>query len=50
MLICVLKNVNISNGSSVSKRDVKSFRSQYVSDGSIQNTCIWYVIIWRNDK
>ena len=46
----ILKNVNCSNGSRVSKRDVKSFGSQYVLDGSIQNTCISCIIIWRNAK
>ena len=40
VLTCELKNVNLSNDSRVSKRDVKSFNSQYVLDGSIQNTCI----------
>ena len=45
VLTCVLKNVNISNDSRVSTRDVKSFSSQYVLDGSIQNTCISCIII-----
>ena len=45
MLTYVLKNVNISNDSGVSKRDDKSFSSQYVLDGSIQNTCIRRIII-----
>ena len=40
MLTYVLKNVNYSNDSRVSKRDVKSFSNQYVLDGKIENTCI----------
>ena len=36
MLTYVLKNVNYSNDSRASKRDVKSFSSQYELDGSIQ--------------
>ena len=36
----VFTNVNLSNDSRVSKRDVKFFGSQYVLDNSIQNTCI----------
>ena len=39
MLTYVLKNRNVSNGSRFSKWDAKSFSSQYVLDGSIQNTC-----------
>ena len=37
----VLKNVNYSNPSRVRKRIVKSFSSQYVLNGRIQNTCIY---------
>ena len=33
----VFKNANISNNSRVSKTDVKSYSSQYILDGSIQN-------------
>ena len=40
VLTYIFKNVNLSNDSRVSKRDVKSFSSQYVLDGRIQNTCI----------
>ena len=40
VLTYVFKNVNLSNDSRVSKRDVKRFSSQCVLDGSIQNTCI----------
>ena len=40
VLTYLLKNVNYSNDSRVSKRDVTSFSSQCVLDGSIQNTCI----------
>ena len=36
---------NHSNDSRVSKTDVKSFSSQYVLDGSIQNTRISCIII-----
>ena len=46
----MLKNVYPSNNLRVSKREVKSFSNQYVLDGSIQNTCIWCIIIWRNAK
>ena len=38
MLKYVFKNVNLSKNSKVTKRDVKSCSSQYVLDGSIQNT------------
>ena len=41
VLTYVLKNVNLSNDSRVNKRDVKSFSSQYVLDGSIQSACIY---------
>ena len=37
VLAYIFENVNISNNSRVSKRVVKSFSSQYILDGSIQN-------------
>ena len=37
--ICIQKCESF-NDPRVSKRDVKSFGSQYVLDGGIQNTCI----------
>ena len=40
VLTYVLKNVNYSNDSRVSNRDVKSFSSRYELDNGIQNTCI----------
>ena len=46
----VFKNISPSNDLKVSKRDDKSFSSQYVLDGSIQNTCVYYIIIWKNAK
>ena len=40
-----------TNADYVSKKDVKSFSSQYVwVSGNIQNTCVWCIIIWRNAK
>ena len=38
--ICIEKCEYILNDSRVSKRDIKSFSSEYVLDVSIQNTCI----------
>ena len=40
VLTYVLKYVNISNDSRVSKMNIKSSGRQYALDGSIQNTCI----------
>ena len=50
VLTYVFKNVNFLNDSRVSRRYVGSCSSQYVLDGSIQNTCISCIIICRNAK